>query len=68
MNKITLEEITEMTKKEAEIRASESIETDYTTHLVPVYVVIKTNKEGRIGSYTSPCGIPMGNFLVEGKE
>ena len=63
MREMTIEEITESTKKEAEINADLEYDKKYTTHLVPVYVVVKTDQEGRISSHTYPSSIPMGVIL-----
>jgi hypothetical protein len=65
MKKVTIEEITALSKQEAEKRASEEYDRKYECHLVPVYVVVKTDREGRISSYTHPSTVPMGSFLEE---
>lgn len=67
MKKVSIEGITAMSKEEAQKRAEieKDYDLNYQCHLVPVYVVVKTNKEGRISSYSSPTNIPMGYFLDE---
>lgn len=70
MKTVNISEITALSKEVAEKRAKEeaSYDLNYECHLVPVYVVVKTDSSGRIASYSSPSNIPMGHFLEEANK
>lgn len=65
MKQITIEEITQVTKEEAERKAREEYDIKYKSHLVPIYIVVRTDEEGRISSHTYPSCVPMGVQLVD---
>jgi len=62
---MSIEEITNMTKEEAEKTALLEHDVNYETHLVPIYIVVKTDKEGRVSRHTYPSCVPMGVTLSE---
>lgn len=69
MKQVNIEDLRDLSKEEAERIVEEHSNTKYQTHIVSVYLVVKTDVEtGRIASYNHVNSIPMGAVLTSKDE